>query len=286
MRRCHGRLALLYLACAAGLLTSAAPGNAVSFNVGSASGAAGTQVQFAVTLSTMNMQVVGTKNDIAFDPATPVVSCTVSPAFPLSGAILLPDNCTPGVDCQGARVLIVQFPPTPIPDGATLYICTVQISAAAAAGNYPLACLAPEASDPNRNDLPVQCVDGQLQVLPTSTPTRTPTPLPAGGGGGGSCEVAPTQENRAYVLLFPVAALLLRCRRAKVCAPTRWDAGVFRRPNGLEPPGLPLHATGRRARSHNRSKTSSVQDIISPRGIACPPIALPPRHAMVPLRPS
>lgn len=230
MRRCRGRLTLLQAACAAGLLASAAPGNAVSFNVGSASGTAGSQVQVAVTLSTMNMQVAGTSNDLAFDPATPVVSCIVNPAFAgLSGAVLLPETCTAGVDCQGARVLIIQFPPVPIANGATLYICTVQISAGAAVGNYPLTCSVPSASDPNGNELPAQCVDGQLQVLPASTPTitgtatptgtstptptATPTPQPGGGGGGGSCEVAPSQEPRAYVLLFPAAALLWRRRR-------------------------------------------------------------------------
>src|SRR5512143_573662 len=106
MRICRGERALVCMAAAGGLLLSAAGGYAVSFNVGSASGTAGSRVQFPVTLSTTNMQVAGTSNDIAFDPATPVVECTVSPAFAgLSAAVLLPENCTPGVDCQGARVL-------------------------------------------------------------------------------------------------------------------------------------------------------------------------------------
>jgi hypothetical protein len=242
MRACAGRRALLCVAATAGVFTSAAPGNAVSFNVGSASGTAGTEVQFAVTLSTTNMQVAGTSNDIAFDPATPAVSCTVSPAFAgLSGAILLPDNCTPGVDCLGARVLIIQFPPIPITDGAILYTCDVKISAGTAGGSYPLTCLAPSASDPDGKELPAQCVDGQLQVLPaptatvtptptitstttptgTTTPTRTATgtPLPGGGGGGGGCEVAPLPHSLAYVLLLPAAALLWRRRRVRL--PTR-----------------------------------------------------------------
>ena len=161
------RRALVCVAAAGALLLSAARGYAVSFNVGSASGTAGTQVQFAVTLSTTNMEVAGTANDIMFDPATPVVDCTVSPAFAgLSGAILLPDNCTPGVDCQGARVLIIQFPPIPIADGAILYTCNVQISADAAAGNYPLTCLEPAAAAPGGKALPAQCVDGQVTVSP------------------------------------------------------------------------------------------------------------------------
>jgi hypothetical protein len=225
MRVCRGRRALVRVVVAGGLLISATRGYAVSFNVGSASGTAGSQVQFAVTLSTMNMQVAGTSNEVAFDPATPVVSCTVSPAFAgLSGAVLLPDNCTPGVDCQGARVLIIQFPPIPIANGATLYTCVVQISAGAAAGSYPLRCLAPSASDPDGQSLPAQCVDGQLQVLPTPTATATPTPLPGGGGGGGGCEVAPARHNLAYVLLVPAAVLLLRRWRAHGRSATRGAA--------------------------------------------------------------
>jgi hypothetical protein len=136
----------------------------------------------------------------------------------LSAAVLLPENCTPGVDCQGARVLIVQFPPIPIADGATLYACDVSISAGTAVGNYPLTCLVPSASDPDGKPLPAQCVDGQLQVLPTSTrtvtPTVTPTGTPVPGGGGGGCEIASMQHNHAGLLWFAAAALLRRRRHA------------------------------------------------------------------------
>ena len=216
MRTCRARGTLLCVAATGGLLLSAAPGNAVSFNVGSASGTAGTQVQFAVTLSTMNMQVAGTLNEVAVDPATPLVSCTVSPAFAgLSGAILLPDNCTPGVDCQTGRVLIVQFPLIPIANGATLYTCDVKISAGAAVGSYPLTCLDPSATDLQGKPVPAQCVDGQLQVLPTATATPTPTPLPEGGDGGGSCALAPIARSQAYVALLPALALLFRRCRAR-----------------------------------------------------------------------
>jgi hypothetical protein len=152
---------------AAGLLSSAARGYAVSINVGSAGGAAGTPVQIAVTLSTTNMAVAGTANDIVFDPLTPIVNCTVNPAFAgFSAAVLLPDNCTPGVDCQMARILIIRFPPIPIADGATLYTCDVDISAGAPAGSYTLACLRPGASDPDGMALPVQCLDAQVTVGP------------------------------------------------------------------------------------------------------------------------
>ncbi len=146
---------------------SAARGYAVSINIGSTGGAAGTQVQFAVTLSTANMEVAGISNDIGVEAVTPIVNCTVSPAFAgLSAAILLPDECTPGVDCRMARIFIIQFPPIPITDGAILYTCDVKISDGAAAGDYPIACLTGGASDPHGKPLPVQCVDGQVTVGP------------------------------------------------------------------------------------------------------------------------
>jgi hypothetical protein len=156
------------LACAAvvgGLFVSAVCADAVSINVGSASGAAGTQVQIPVTLSTAGMAVAGTSNTITADPATPFVACTVNPAFAgFSAAILLPQGCTPGVDCLQARGLIIRFPPLPIPDGATLYTCDVSIAADAPPQSYPIKCLAPSASDPNGKALPAQCVDGRAQV--------------------------------------------------------------------------------------------------------------------------
>jgi len=222
MRISLRRATLVCIAAAGGPLIAAVCADAVSINVGSVSGAAGTRVKFPVTVSTMGMQVAGTSNNITFDPATPVAGCTISAPFAgFSAATLLPNGCVPAVDCQGARIFIIQFPPIGISNGATLYTCDVQIAADAIVKSYPLTCSSPGASDPNGKALPAQCVDGQVQVVATPTPTptgptptRTPTgtPVPGGGGGGGSCEVAPTHQSHACLLLFPAALLLLRRR--------------------------------------------------------------------------
>ena len=153
------------MAMVGGLLTSAARAHAVSITVGSASGAAGSRVEIPVTLNTTGEQVAGVANDILFDSGAPIVECTISPEFVgFSAAILLPDGCTPGVDCHRSRVLIIQFPPFPIEDGAVLYTCTVAIAADAPMKTYPLTCSMPSISDPDGKPLPVQCADGRVQT--------------------------------------------------------------------------------------------------------------------------
>lgn len=148
-----------------GLLATPICVQAVSINIGSARGVPGGQVQVAVTLSTTGEQVAGVANDIVFDPAAAIVDCTISPEFAgFSGAVLLPDGCSPGVNCQRARVLIIQFPPLPIDDGSVLYVCTVEIAPDAPMKTYPLTCAAPAVSDPNGKALPVECTDGQVEA--------------------------------------------------------------------------------------------------------------------------
>jgi len=165
MRVYWAPMAQVCVAAIGGLLASPACVYAVSINVGSVSGAAGSQVQFAVTLNTMGEQVAGIANDILFDPAAPIVECSISPQFAgLSAAVLRPSGCSPGVDCQRSRVIIFQIPPLPIEDGAVLYTCTVAIAADAPVKSYPLACSAPGVSDPDGKALPVQCVDGRVQT--------------------------------------------------------------------------------------------------------------------------
>ncbi|HVO24633.1 MAG TPA: hypothetical protein VMW56_13495 [Candidatus Margulisiibacteriota bacterium] len=165
MRVRWGRTTLACVAAIGGLLARPEGVHAVSINIGSASGTAGGQVQVPVTLSTTGEEVAGVANDIVFDPAAAIVECIINPAFAgLSGAVLLPDGCTPGVDCRRSRVLIIQFPPLPIDDGSVLYICTIAIAADAPMKSYPLTCSAPSVSDPNGKPLPVQCADGQVQT--------------------------------------------------------------------------------------------------------------------------
>jgi hypothetical protein len=165
MRVRWGRTTLVYVAAIAGLLGCPKQVCAASINISSVSGTPGSEVQFAVTLNAMGEQVAGVANDILFDPAAQIVECTISPQFAgLSGTVLLPDGCTPGVDCRRSRVLIIQFPPLPIEDGAVLYTCTVAIAADAPMMSYPLTCSLPALSDPNGKELPVQCANGRVQT--------------------------------------------------------------------------------------------------------------------------
>jgi len=178
-------------AAAAFISTTAAA--MVSMNIGSVSGAPGTSVTFQVSLASGGAQVGGVQNTIAFGPATPIASCTLNPAVAmLSGWSLQPKNCTPLVDCSQANFVIAMFG-SAIPDGA-LYQCEVKIAANAVGGHYPLACSGAKASDPAGQILPVECVSGEVEVVPptptpTPTPTAIPTPTAALSVSGGGCEV-------------------------------------------------------------------------------------------------
>jgi hypothetical protein len=68
-----GRKTLLTSLVAAGALCIAGSGAyAASISIGTANGAAGTTASFDVTLQTQGAAVLGTQNDISFDPSTPI----------------------------------------------------------------------------------------------------------------------------------------------------------------------------------------------------------------------
>ncbi|MFI5367189.1 MAG: hypothetical protein ACHQ4J_16385 [Candidatus Binatia bacterium] len=211
--------AMAALAC---LLVSTTAAQAVTINIGSATGAPGSTIMIQATLSTMGVQVGGVSNNIVFDPATPIVDCQLNPALNLSAWELQPQGCTAGVDCQQARFLNLRFSSQSIPDGTVLYTCTIHIAANAPAQAFPLVCSSPSGStlDPP-SPLTVDCPNAQVEVVlptptptptstatntptrtptatrtstvtpggPTATPTSTGTPAPGGGGGGG-CQIA------------------------------------------------------------------------------------------------
>jgi len=190
MRRIGGTAAETITALAVALLSAAPAAGAVSINIGSASGAPGMSVTFQGSLTTDGAQVGGVQHAIAFDPATPIASCTLNPALAsLSRWSLQPPGCTASVDCTQVNFVMVSFG-SAIPDG-TLYHCDVKIAANAAGGRYPLACSAARASDPQGQVLPVECAGGQVEVVPptpTLPPTPPLTPTPASADGGGGCQ--------------------------------------------------------------------------------------------------
>lgn len=237
---------LLRIAATVGVLLPAWLGraDALSIDVGSATGRPGSTVTFEVTLRTTGQQVAGTDNYIAFDPATPIVGCEIvnSAISGLSKLTFEPAGCEedPEVECVSARALLLTAPPRAI-RGGVLYRCQVEISTdIQELTSFPLECFDVAASDPDghafdgtgrcaandeiectedadcggagacENILPqVECTDGEIVADPSlPTPTPTPTPGGGGGGGGGGCAIAPGAEGEsARWLMIPVAVL-------------------------------------------------------------------------------
>jgi len=233
------------MALAVATFLSATAAATVSINIGSTSGAPGATVTFQVTLDSGGAQVGGVQNEILFDPATPIASCAIYP--PLTGLSnwgLQPQGCTPLVDCSQANFVILLFG-SQIPDGL-LYQCDVKIAADAAAGIFPLHCSGAGAADPDGQVLAAQCVEGQVEVVaPTVTPTATGTPtqtsaptptatanpptaapvetpttaagpqLPTSWEDHDSCQIAADGRGAGWLLLVPVAVLVILRRRGR-----------------------------------------------------------------------
>jgi hypothetical protein len=152
-----------------------------SINLGTATGAPGTQVTFAATLSAAGASVAGTQNDIAFDAVNIPVArdasgnpvCAVNPDINKNGTsfALQPAGCS-GSGCTGVTALVLALDNTdPIADGKVLYTCRVNISAAAAPGVYPLTISRVHMSDPSGAPIPgATGHDGEIIVTGTPTP--------------------------------------------------------------------------------------------------------------------
>jgi hypothetical protein len=165
---------------------------AVSVNVGSATGSPGDTVMFFVTVTaTAGEQIAATDTRVGVESATPVVQCTTNPSFPISQCSPQPTGCTPGINCQATRCLVVSFGGT-IPSGSQLYFCNVHIASDAAGGEYALRCLAVGVFDSAGKSLNPQCTDGQVEVLSVSTLTCDVVPFTgdnAGQFGDGSIDI-------------------------------------------------------------------------------------------------
>ena len=147
-----------------------------SVNVGSASGADGQQVTFAVSLSTAGASVAGIQNDIAFDVTnTPIAAtlsgspdCTVNPSINkgYTSFGFEPPFCI-GAACTSIRALVLSLTNVnPIPDGSMLYTCKVNILPGAPAASYPLTTSNVGMSDPMGHDIPATGTDGAITVTP------------------------------------------------------------------------------------------------------------------------
>ncbi len=150
-----------------------------SINVGSASGADGQQVTFAVSLSTGGASVAATQNDIAFDVAnTPIAAtlsgspdCTVNPSINKEYTVFAfePPSCV-GAACTSIRALVLSLMNVnPIPDGSMLYTCKVNISPGAPAASYPLTISNVGMSDPMGHEISATGTDGAITVTPSDS---------------------------------------------------------------------------------------------------------------------
>jgi hypothetical protein len=218
MRIGTARRAWLGVAVLLGLLGSAPRARAVvSVYVGSATGVPGGTATFQVVMTTTGEQVAGVGNTITFNSLTPIASCAINPLlFPTWS--LQPPGCTALVNCTHANFISLgQQLGGPIPNGTTLYVCTVNIASNAGVGSYPLTCSDASAGDVDRNPLQVQCPDGHVEVVLAPTPTPTATPVPGGGGGGGGCRIASVcQSYTGLLLMVPAVLLWLRRRRSRL----------------------------------------------------------------------
>lgn len=155
---------------------------------GTSSGAPGTAVGFPVLLHTGGATVGSTQNDLTFDPLhTPIRAlpsgdpdCTVGSAItaPIADFSFEPPGCT-GAACTGVSAIVFSLL-APIPDGAVLYTCTVDI-AAGASGTYPMVIGNASSASPTGDSLPTSGSDGSVVVVSTAPIPVIPSPLsPAG----------------------------------------------------------------------------------------------------------
>jgi hypothetical protein len=244
--------------CTDGTITVAEPGTATII-IEDVVGARGDFVPFEVSLQT-GVEVAQVENDIAFEPEAAVAAddegeplCEVNPEINKGATsfAFLPSGCTVGSTCTGIRALVLSRDTVdPIPNGATLYTCTIAISEDAADGAYPLTCSNASAENPEGVDVPTNCVNGSVDVgvqptatitptptgsrapSPTNTPgsptvtgtiTPTPPPPPTSTATGAptrrpsdddGCQIAAAPHgNAAWLLIVPAALLLARRRR-------------------------------------------------------------------------
>jgi hypothetical protein len=125
-----------------------------------------------VTLSNGGVEVAGTQNDLAFNADLRVAAlpdgtpdCVVNPSIRKNATTFsfTPPGCSTA--CTGMRALVLDFAnTTAIAQGATLYTCTVAISAEAPIGPIALECAGAIGSPPEGGDIPAQCTGGTVTV--------------------------------------------------------------------------------------------------------------------------
>lgn len=151
-------------------IAAAAPAPTVRIEAGIARGGQGARIPLSVVLRA-NSDVVATENLLLLPPPLRVhfdrgtrPACTGGPDGPAVAFAFYPDGCAPWRDCTGIRARVMDLGPVvPIPDGAALYMCTVDFGDTPP-GEYPIAIESPSAVDPNGVTLPVDGRAGTVIV--------------------------------------------------------------------------------------------------------------------------
>ena len=118
--------------------------------------------------------VVGTQNRLDVDAPLAIAAradaspdCTVNPALhkSASGFRFRPADCDLSGSCRAVEAVVVSFDNVePIPDGASLYTCTVTVAAEAAPGAYRVANSEVAAADANGAAVPASGADAGVEV--------------------------------------------------------------------------------------------------------------------------
>jgi len=208
------RTLVVSMAVGVGLLASAGASYAVSIDISSASVDPGATATVRVTLNAAGEQVGATMNDITFSPNARLVSCAVDPSTggQLSTVRFQPKGCTPGVNCERARALILRSNGQPIPDGALLYSCEVKVADNAGASTFPLNCASASASSVAGKALAVNCANASVQVN-TSVGGSADSSAASGGGGCAVRSGRTSHSGATAWLVLPAAVLIWRRRR-------------------------------------------------------------------------
>jgi FG-GAP repeat len=189
----------------------------VTFLIGDAAGGPGDTVTVTVSIeSSDGPAALG--NDLMVPSEAALVACQANPPIGkddtgFSFTTLDGAQCALGIDCRRVHAGVFSFENlAPVPDGATLYSCSVRIDAQVSAGSrLEVRCALPGASTapPDARPLETACRDGAIQVLatthtptitvpptPTGTPTPTCTPAPVGAG---NLAAVPLRPIRGFV---------------------------------------------------------------------------------------
>lgn len=140
----------------------------VSIVVGGATAAPAQRAVVDVAIEHQS-EPIATQNDLRFPAGTRVRSCAMNKALNKSNSrlALLPQGCTPGVDCTTVRALVFSFEDrSVIPTGSTLYSCTVDVDATVPLGSaLAVECSNAGASDVDAGKLETDCREGAITVV-------------------------------------------------------------------------------------------------------------------------